>query len=141
VTLIAGGTQWDLSGTGDSFTMGARADVALNRIVLFEGGFSWFAADQQFGDTTTVFLPEVQGQVEYPARLAPYVGLGVGLAVDFRDELDGGTQTDPTFVGALGVRFDVNDALGLRAELRVRGHEPDFAGTTADWVGGVSWRF
>jgi hypothetical protein len=141
VTLVAGATQWDLSGTGGSFTMGGRVDMPIKRIVLIEGGATWFSADQQFGDTTTVFLPEVQGQVQYPAALAPYAGLGIGLAVDFREDEDLGTLVEPTFSAALGVRLDVNESFGLRAELRVRGHEPNFTGTTADWTGGVSWRF
>jgi hypothetical protein len=121
--------------------MGARVDAPIQRIVLIEAGATWFSADQQFGDTTTVLLPEVQGQIQYPARLSPYVGLGLGLSVDFREEEDLGTQVDPTFSVALGVRLDVNESVGLRAEVRVRGHEPDFTGTTGDWIGGVSWRF
>lgn len=140
LTAVAGFSDFDLSGTGTALTVGARADVPLRPMLLLEGSVGTMIVNQQF-DTTTVLLPEAQIQVQLPRRLAPYLGLGIGVAIDFREEDVGGTQVDPTFSGAAGVRFDVTDELGLRAELRVRGHETGFVGTTADVTGGVSWRF
>ena len=141
VTLSAGVSEFDLSGTGTAFTASARVDVPIRPVLLLEAGIGFLSADQQFGDTTTVLLPEVQAQVQYPGSLSPYLGLGLGLAADFRDEEDGGTEVDPTFSIAGGVRVAVTEELGLRAELRVRGHETGFVGTTADITGGLSWRF
>ena len=48
--------------------------------------------------------------------------------------------TDFTLSGAGGVRFDVTDRAAIMGEMRVRGIEIDFAGSTAEWVGGVTWR-
>ena len=40
-----------------------------------------------------------------------------------------------------GTRFDVTERLALLGELRLRGIERDFAGSTADFMGGLSWRW
>jgi hypothetical protein len=140
LTLIAGVSEFDLSGTGRGFIGGARIDTPLSPALILEGGVAAMSAPQA-GDTTVVVLPEALAQVQLPRRLAPYLGLGLGVAVDVRDEEFGGTQIDPTFIGAAGIRLDLTESAGLRVELRVRGHETGFVGTTADWTGGVSWRF
>jgi len=140
LTLVAGVSEFDLSGTGHGFIGGARIDVPVRAALILEGAVSVMSAPQA-GDTTTVVFPEALVQVQLPRRLAPYLGLGLGVAVDIRDEDFGGTQIDPTFIGAAGIRFDLTETAGLRTELRVRGHETGFVGTTADWTGGVSWRF
>jgi hypothetical protein len=109
--------------------------------LLWEGGVGVSFPDQQFGDTTTFVVPEAQVQLQYPARLAPYLGVGAGLALDVRGEEDGGTQTEPTFSAAGGARVAMTEQLGLRAELRVRGIGTNFSGTTAEFTAGVGWRF
>jgi hypothetical protein len=141
VTAGAGVSTYDLSGTGEALTTYVRADFPLRPALLVDVGVSAMFPKQQFGDTTTVLLPEAQVHLQLPRRLAPYVGAGLGFAADFREEAAGGTQVDITLSASGGVRFAVADALGLRAELRVRGHETGFVGTTADFTAGVGWRF
>jgi hypothetical protein len=141
LTLAAGVSEFDLSGTGDAFTAAARLDGEIRPALLWEGSLGFTFVAQQFGDTTTFVVSEAQVQLQWPARLAPYIGVGAGLALDFRDEEDGGTQTDPTFSGAVGARFDLTEALGLRAELRLRGVGDSFQGSTAELTAGVGWRF
>jgi hypothetical protein len=140
LSLSAGVSEFDLSGTGDSFTASGRVDFPVRPSIRLEGGIGAIFPAQQFGDTTTVLLPEAQIQLELDRRIAPYVGVGAGLAADFRDEVDGGTRVDPTFNAAVGVRFQLVDALGLRAEGRLRYHGTGFNGSTFDVTGGISWR-
>ncbi len=49
-------------------------------------------------------------------------------------------ETDFTWSGAGGVRVDVSSRVSILGEMRVRGIEVDFTGSTAEWVGGVTWR-
>ncbi|HKH92076.1 MAG TPA: hypothetical protein VKA54_09740 [Gemmatimonadaceae bacterium] len=73
-------------------------------------------------------------------RVAPYLGVGAGYAIDRRTSTYGGTRSDPTFSAATGVRYWVTDQLGLRGELRVRGVGTGFGGSAADWTLGTAWR-
>ncbi len=143
VSVNAGAFQFDLSGTGTAPMIAGRAELPLNRYLLAEGGLSVARPEQQFGGTTTFFVPEAQIQAQLPlaeGRVAPYIGLGAGYAIDRRTSAFGGTRSDPTFSAATGVRYWVTDALGLRAELRVRGVGTSFAGSAAEWTLGTAWR-
>jgi hypothetical protein len=141
ISLSAGVSEFDLSGTGDSFTASGRVDFPLKSFLGLEAGVGALFPAQQFGDTTIVLLPEAQVQVQLDRRVAPYLGVGLGASFDLREEVDGGTVADPTVNGALGIRYLLVDALGLRAEARVRYHGTGFTGTTVDLTGGISWRF
>ena len=113
VSVNAGAFQFDLSGTGTAPMIAGRAELPLNRYLLAEGGLSVARPEQQFGGTTTFFVPEAQIQAQLPladGRVAPYLGLGAGYAIDRRTSAFGGTRSDPTFSGATGVRYWVTDA-------------------------------
>ena len=141
VSVAAGVSQFDLSGTGTAPVVSARVDYPLGRALIAEGGVAVARPDQQFGARTTLVVPEVGLQLQYPARLAPYVGVGTGAAIDFRGSENGGTDADLTLSGAAGVRAWVTDRVGLRGELRVRGIGRNFAGSTAEWTAGAAIRF
>jgi hypothetical protein len=141
IAVGAGVSQFDLSGTGTAPVFTARVDYPLGRVLLAEGGVAVARPDQQFGDTTTFVVPEVGVQIQLPRRVAPYLGVGVGAALDFRRERDGGTVSDPTFSGAAGVRAWLTERVGLRGELRVRGIGTRFTGSAAEWTGGAALRF
>ena len=96
--------------------------------------------EQQFGATSTLVIPEIGVQLQLPRRLAPYLGVGVGSALDFRGRANGGTRRDLTTSGAVGVRGWLSDRLALRGELRVRGVGTGFEGSAAEWTAGASWR-
>jgi hypothetical protein len=140
VSASAGVSQYDLSGTGTAPMGALRADYPLDHVLLVEGGVSVARPDQQFGQTTTFVVPEVGLQLQLPRRLAPYLGIGAGAAIDFRGDASGGTQSDPTVSGAAGLRAWLTDQVGLRGELRVRGIGTGFEGAAAEWTFGVSWR-
>jgi hypothetical protein len=143
VSVNAGAFQFDLSGTGTAPMIAGRAELPINRYFLAEGGLLVARPEQQFGAKSTFLAPEVQLQAQAPladGRIAPYLGMGVGLAMDLRNSRFGGNRTDPTVSGATGVRYWLTEALGLRAELRVRGVGSGFAGSAAEWTLGTSWR-
>jgi hypothetical protein len=138
VSLSYGTFDYDLSGTGNTWMIAARVERPLTRVVLIEGGIVFARPEQQFGDTTTFVIPEVQAQIQIPRRLAPYLGAGIGLAMDFREEEFGGTLTEVTFSGAVGLRAWLTDRFGARAELRVRGIGTNFAGSVAELTVGAA---
>jgi hypothetical protein len=143
VSVNAGAFQFDLSGTGTAPMIAGRAELPVNRYFIAEAGLLAARPEQQFGAKSTFLAPELQLQLQAPladGRIAPYLGAGAGLAMDLRNSRYGGNQTDPTISGATGVRYWLTDALGLRAELRVRGIGSGFAGSAAEWTLGTSWR-
>lgn len=142
VSLSYGVSQFDLSGTGNARMLALRVERMFSRRGILEGGVVVARPGQQFGDTTTLVIPEVQAQLQLAVgRVAPYLGAGIGWAFDFRDEADGGTQNDVTASVAAGLRGWFTDRFGARAELRVRGFGTRFTGTAAEWTGGLALRF
>ena len=142
VSLSYGVSQFDLSGTGDARMIALRVERLFSRRGILEGGVVVARPGQQFGDTTTLVIPEVQAQLQLAVgRVAPYLGAGLGWAFDFRDEADGGTQNDVTTSVAAGLRGWFTDRFGARADLRVRGFGTRFTGTAAEWTGGLALRF
>lgn len=142
--LIGGGAMnFDLSGTGTAPAFTARISRELGANVVVEGGFLVARPDQQLGNPTIV-APEVQLQYHFPlGRFTPYLGAGVGAMRESAIELGDiaiGSEWSPTIAFAGGTRVSVNDRLGLFGELRVRGVEWNFAGSTADITGGVAVR-
>ena len=141
ISVSAGAFQYDLSGTGTAPMVAVRAERPLARYALVEGGLTLARPEQQFGGTTTFLVPEAQLQAQLPlGRVAPYLGVGAGAAFDRRGDGFGGTRSDLTVSGAGGLRAQLTDQVGLRAELRVRGIGTGFTGSAAEWTVGAAWR-
>jgi hypothetical protein len=140
VSANFGVMQFDLSGTGEAPMFAVRFDQELGNIFLAEAGFLFARPKQQFGAKTNLFIPEVQLQAQFPARFAPYLGVGAGMAFDFRGERFGGTESNVTVSGAGGVQLRFNDRFGARGELRVRGIGSEFSGSAAEWTLGANFR-
>jgi hypothetical protein len=86
---------------------------------------------------STLLVPEAH--VHYHWRLGfaqPYAGGGVGWALRFRED---DTRSNLSLAAAGGVRLELQGRVAVLAEFRLRGIEADFAGTTAEWMGGISW--
>jgi hypothetical protein len=49
------------------------------------------------------------------------------------------TDWDPTLSLAAGTGVRLSDRLGLTGEFRLRGHEREFTGTTAELSAGLAW--
>lgn len=136
--VVAGAVQFDLSGTGTGLGAAPRLVVDLTDNLLVEGSFLIAQLNEDV-EHTTFYAPEVQAQYQWRiGRWRPYAGAGFGFAV--RD-LGPVSDTDLTLSASAGARADLWERTGLQFELRLRGVELDFTGSTAEWLGGVYWRF
>jgi hypothetical protein len=117
LTVVAGPANYDLAGTGWSWSAAARLDLPLAHVLMVEPGVGFFTYDAQFGDRFTYLLPEVSLQLQYPGhRIRPYVGIGGGAAF----LLQGQGDSEPSVHAAVGLRAAVGSGWGIRGEGRVR---------------------
>jgi hypothetical protein len=137
VGVAAVGVQYDLSGVGNAPGVAIRAsrDLTPHLVLETRGLLAW--PDQQSGPST-FFVPEAQLQYRWNvARFSPYVGGGGGVAMvksPFR------TEWDSTLSVSAGTGVRLSERVGITGELRLRGIEPRFTGSTAEWSLGMAWR-
>ena len=137
ITAATGIMDFDLSGTGQAWSGAVRAARALTTHLALEVGASFAKPEQDFGPSTLI-APEAHLQYHWRAgRVRPYAGGGIGFA-HVRANL-ASNDTDFTWSGAGGLRIDLTPRWSLIGEMRVRGIEVDFTGSTAEWLGGISW--
>ena len=140
ITVGVGAVQFDLNGVGTAPGMTVRATRALSNHLAVEASVpvSWPAQD--FGGSK-LFSPEAHLQYQWQAgSFRPYVGGGAGLV--WTDAgVFGDSDVNLTLSAASGTRFDVTDRIAIFGELRLRGIKRNFAGSTAEWMSGVSWNF
>jgi hypothetical protein len=142
IAVQAGVFNFDLSGTGNSPSLGVSTDWTLTSRLLVEGAITFAFPDQQFGERTTFVIPEALVQYQWTrGRFAPFIAGGIGAAIDFRDEIFGGTQTDLAVSGGGGFRLNLTDSMGVRLDGRLRGFDTHFSGSAAELRGGLFWRF
>ena len=121
VLIQTGLFDFELVGDGYAPMLAARAAVPLATVLMVEGSVLAARPGQDFA-TTTMLIPEVQVQLTLPfARLIPYIGLGAGATIDFRDSDVGGRQSFATFSGSVGAKYWLRNALGTQVEYRARG--------------------
>ena len=134
--LIGGGAMnYDLSGTGTTPAFTARVSHELGANFVFEGSVLVAKPDQQFGNSTLI-APDAQLQYHFKAgRFTPYLGAGIGAARESGDAIETDWTQTVSFAG--GTRVRLTDRAGLFGELRIRGFEWDFVGTTTDIMGGL----
>lgn len=142
VTLSAGAFQYDRVGTGTAPVLAARGELPLSSLFVLEGGLTTARPERRLGGPTTLLVPEaqLQAQILTGPWVAPYIGAGVGAAIDRRAGAIGGPERELTLSAATGVRYWLSEDRGLRAELRVRRVGPELGGTAAEWTLGSSWR-
>jgi hypothetical protein len=137
LTVSAARIDYDLSGTGTAAGFAVRTTRALTSGLRLEVGGLFAKPGQQFGPST-LFVPETQLQYHWGGRrVAPYLGGGVGAALvksDFH------TDWDPTLSFAVGTGVRLSEGVGVKGEFRLRGHEWDFVGSTAEISAGLAWR-
>ena len=136
-TVSGARVDYDLSGTGTAPGLAVRSTRDLTPNVRIELGGLFAKPQQQFGPST-LFMPEAQLQYRWNAgRLSPYVGGGVGVAMD---KADFRTDWDPTVSFSIGTGVRLTERVGLTGEFRLRGHEWRFVGTTSELSAGLTWR-
>lgn len=139
ISASTGSMNFDLSGTGNTWNVAVRGTRALTPHVALEFGGLFARPDLQ-GGIGTVILPEVQLQYHWRVnKVAPYAGGGVGFLHQRREFIG---STNNFALGAVGgARFYFNDRVAALGEFRIHTIERDFAGTTAEIMGGVSYAF
>ena len=137
VSVVAGVSQWDLSGAGTSPITGLRVDTELRRWLVGEAALGLFRPDEQFSQNNTYIIPEVMVQLQIPTRVfRPYIGVGTGTFSG------GGRGNSLTVAGATGFRISVpNTRVDVKAELRARAIEQSLSASAAEWTFGGGYRF
>ena len=103
LSLLAGASTYDLSGTGTTFAMAGELTWHCWRALAVEPGITYFGYDTQFGERTTILFPEVSIQARAPRGVVrPYIGGGIGLTVPVAGS-GGGTDRSLHAVAGLSV--------------------------------------
>ncbi len=146
ISVHRGIFDYDLAGAGTVRHFAARAELPIASKVLVEGSLGYSRPGPRPEERVTVLTPEVQAQFQYPiGRIAPYVGIGGGTLMALPGDAQDKLETELAVSVAGGVRVQLVERLGARAELRVRGVEPKgegahFTGSTTELTAGLSWR-
>jgi hypothetical protein len=137
VAITAVAMDYDLSGTGQTMALAAGATRDLGSHLVLEGRGLLAKPNQQFG-RSTLFVPEAHLHYRWNlGRLRPYAGGGIGTVAVFSDL---GNDWAPTLSVAGGTAVRIAPQLSLIGEMRIRGVEWRFAGSTAEWSLGLGWR-
>ena len=143
LSVTAGRIDFDLSGTGQTNGWAVRTTRDFTPHVSLELRGLFARPCQQFQDCkgegpATLFVPEAQLQYRWAmGRVEPFVGAGLGMSA-LKSSLR--TEWDPTVSFSAGTGVRVTDRLSLLGEVRLRGHEFRFTGSTAEINAGLSWR-
>lgn len=136
--VVAGASQFDLSGTGTTAFLSARLEAELRRWLVAEAALNTFRPVEQFGRQARYTVPEAQLQLQVPGRvIRPYLGAGGGFVFAGDGQRRRGTAS-----GAAGLRVALpGGRLDARGELRARGIGRYFSGSTTEWTAGIGYRF
>jgi hypothetical protein len=148
VTVVGGWFDRDqFHGEGPSSVGGLRVRFPLGRYVLLEPGVSYtsFRPDTlgvpgaSSADLQLLFL-DFQIQLQLPvSRLRPYVGIGAGGAIDFRDERGSDPFLISSISASLGLALELGSRFDVLGEGRIRTLD-DFDRTALVGVVGIGWR-
>ena len=147
VSVAAGASQFDASGTGTAPIAAVRAAAPLvGRWILGEISLSYASLDEQFSAINTrVGVGEAQLQAQLPAtRVRPYIGLGGGWLHYFNNAA-GRPATTPTVSASAGLRIPISPSVLVRGELRLRswesGSNSGFNNNAGEWTAGLGYAF
>lgn len=139
LSVLAGPSPYDLSGTGTGFA--ARATITLRpgpRVLLIEPALGYFSYEPQLaGSRQHWFLPELGVYLgAFGGTVRPYGGIGLGSGWSTGA---GSSRQEFTLHAAAGLRIALTENWSLRGELRLRSVDP-WTGNMADFGFGVSRR-
>jgi hypothetical protein len=137
LSISAARIDYDLSGTGNAPGFAIRTTRDLSPNVALEFGGVFAKLEQPLG-TSPLFMPEAHIRYRWNlGRFSPYMSGGMGASLvtsPFHSDWD------PTLSIAGGTGVRLTDRLAVVGELRIRGHQFNFAGSTADISAGLAWR-
>jgi hypothetical protein len=132
---LAGPSTYDLSGTGTGFATALELSWRPVSGLVIEPGMTYFTYESQFSQRIHYLMNELSVQGELPrGRVHPFLGGGAGFG-RVLDESENELEFTLHAVG--GLRVDLSQSWGARAELRVRSVRP-WTGNTADILFGLS---
>lgn len=145
--ILSGGMfsyDFDSGDSGSGAVFGARMDFPLSAIFTLEPGIdrmSW-TPEEDGAEDRSLWVVDFAAHAEYAFdRLVPYLGGNLGAVLDFADDRSLDEEfIDASYGGHGGLRYEITDHLGVRAEARVRWID-DFDTRWTLVTGGVSWRF
>jgi hypothetical protein len=140
--------DYDLTRVGKAFMFAARVERPISKYAIAEGGVLYTVPQNSSGNTSHLFIPELQVQVQMPFKVvAPYVGIGGGVTWDSGHQANNqatpqtqGHATDPTVSLSTGARLWFTPLVAGRAEMRRRGIGGDFRGSSTEWTIGLTFR-
>ncbi len=137
LTLSAGATVFDRSGSGTTGIYALRVDMPLYPAIVLEGDLAYARRSGAHG-IGNVFFPGMQVQLQGTSGpFSPYVGLGGGVIIENRTGGRGsGVSFSPSF--STGLRIALTEGAGLRFEGRIHGVGANFSGVYSEFTGGIS---
>ena len=137
VTGAVGAVNFDVDGVATTLGVTGRASVAATPRLAIEGNVSWARNDET--GTSDMWVAEAQLHYFWRAgnRVRPYAGGGAGIFINHDEFL---TDKSLTLSAAGGLRIDLSDRVSALGEFRIRGVEVDFAGSLAEFWGGLTIR-
>ena len=139
IEVVTGVMDYDFNGTGQTMPIAIRANRPLAGGLSLELGTTFARPDETFGRSTFA-APEARLQYAWRlGRVSPFVAGGGGVSA-MRRELTG-TDWRTTLLAGGGARVDLTDRVYAVGEMRLRGVSSRFSASTAEWLGGIGWRF
>jgi len=139
LTVLGGGSSYDMSRTGTSPFGAVRVDLPFVKIV-YEASLGVFEARESVGGKSTYLIPEVQVQWQLaPDRIRPYIGLGGGYIGNVSGPAD--NWWSATGSVSAGVRTTLpSTSVGLSGEVRFRGFSGGVeGGHSVEYALGLRW--
>ena len=139
LSVMAGGSSYDMSRTGTSPFGAVRVDIPFVKIV-YEASLGIFEARESIGGKSTYLIPEAQVQWQLaPNRIRPYIGVGGGYIGNVSGPAD--SWWSATGSASVGVRVSVPaTSIGFRGEVRFRGFGGGVdGGKSVEYTLGVRW--
>jgi opacity protein-like surface antigen len=140
IEIVTGVMDFDFQGTGQTMPFNVRALTAVTDRLSLEFGATVARPVESFGGRSTFATPEARAVYAWRlGRVSPFVAGGGGFSVIrrplFRD------RWQATLTAGGGARFDLSERVYAIGEMRLRGVTTRFAASTAEWIGGIGWRF
>ncbi|HYJ81164.1 MAG TPA: hypothetical protein VEW03_16235 [Longimicrobiaceae bacterium] len=126
---------------GEAAAFNLRVEMPWRGMLLLEPGLVFARGNLPGEGGATLLVPELQAQLQLPlGGAAAYLGAGMGMALAWRAEENGGFAADPAPSIGAGVRIDYGGLLGFVIDGRLRGSGLDFDDRTRELTVGVRLR-
>lgn len=141
LSLGAGVASEGLWEDNEALVLNLRLEMPWRGMILLEPGLVFARGNLDGEGGATLLVSEIQAQAQLPlAGAALYAGAGLGMALAWRADENGGFAADAAPSLAAGVRIDYGGLLGFVIDGRVRGTGLDFDDRSHEVTLGVRLR-